>query len=155
MLTNCNVCGGLTVTTDLSVCRASKHQNQKQHTRTRLVHSGVRKHKQCREIPTFDHSVSIFAFSGPKFRRIAHRLCPNSPWEHRNSRAANWSPSKQRFLDFSRQSREVPGPGTYNPSDIDSTQGSYVVSNFRNTGNVKFIKPSLPDGGMRSRTPIA
>ena len=81
-----------------------------------------------------------------------------------NSRAANWSPSKNRFLDETRRSRDMPGPGAYNPSDIDSCQGGYIVSNFRNTGNVKFIKP--PDNGhsaqldphsimtkMRSATP--
>ena len=61
----------------------------------------------------------------------------------RNSKAANWSPSKQRFVDLTRHSRDKPGPGAYNPSDCDSTAGSYIVSNFRNTGNVKFIKPKL------------
>ena len=47
----------------------------------------------------------------------------------------------------------MPGPGAYNPSDVDSSQGGYIVSNFRNTGNVKFIKPKLPVTGLRSRTP--
>ena len=36
----------------------------------------------------------------------------------------------------------MPGPGAYNPSDIESN-GSYIVSNFRNGGNVKFIKPKM------------
>jgi len=57
-------------------------------------------------------------------------------------------------------SRDIPGPGAYNPSDIDSSQGGYITSNFRNTGNVKFIKPkqfntmSSMQGGVRSRTPM-
>ena len=78
-----------------------------------------------------------------------------------NSRAANWSPSKQRFIDVNRRSRDMPGPGAYNPSDVDSTQGGYITSNFRNTGNVKFIKPNsslggmkIGGGGIRSRTPM-
>ena len=80
----------------------------------------------------------------------------------RNSRAANWSPSKNRFIDANRRSKDMPGPGAYNPSDIDSSQGGYIVSNFRNTGNVKFIKPreatvaaiQMKGGTMRSRTPM-
>lgn len=58
----------------------------------------------------------------------------------------------------------MPGPGAYNPSDIDSSQGGYIVSNFRNTGNVKFIKPpdsfetnvaaSSKANTLRSRTPL-
>ena len=54
----------------------------------------------------------------------------------------------------------MPGPGAYNPSDVDSSQGGYIVSNFRNTGNVKFIKPKdfiatgSNIGGIRSRTPM-
>lgn len=32
--------------------------------------------------------------------------------------------------------------------------GGYIVSNFRNTGNIKFIKPKPLISGMRSRTPI-
>ena len=57
-------------------------------------------------------------------------------------------------MDETRHSRDKPGPGAYNPSDVDSSLGGYIVSNFRNTGNVKFIKPKLPIAGMRSRTPI-
>jgi len=74
-------------------------------------------------------------------------------WFYRNSKAANWSPSKVRFIDNTRRSRDQPGPGAYNPSDVDSTAGSYIVSNFRNTGHVKFIKPKI-NTGMRSRTPL-
>ena len=70
---------------------------------------------------------------------------------HRNSKAANWSPSKIRFFDSARRSKDQPGPGAYNPSDIESTNGSYIVSNFRNGGNVKFIKPKI---GLRSKTPL-
>lgn len=72
-----------------------------------------------------------------------------------NSRAANWSPSKQRFIDQTRLYRHIPGPGTYNPSDVDSSLGGYIVSNYKNGGNVKFIKPKLPpQGGLRSKTPM-
>ncbi len=73
---------------------------------------------------------------------------------HRNSKAAQWSPSKNRFIDQTRHVRDRPGPGAYNPSDVESASGSYIVSNFRNTGNVKFIKPKINPGGMRSRTPM-
>lgn len=69
-----------------------------------------------------------------------------------NSRAANWSPSRRRFPDHQRPYRHIPGPGTYNPSDRDDAH-SYVVSNFRNGGNVKFIKPRL-NNALRSRTPM-
>ena len=31
--------------------------------------------------------------------------------------------------------------------------GGYIVSNFRNTGNVKFIKPKM-NLSLRSRTPL-
>ena len=77
----------------------------------------------------------------------------------RNSGAQNWSPSKNRFLDQSRRSRDQPGPGAYNPSDMNSNLGgSYIVSNFKNTANnVKFIKPATLHGGgsaLRSRTPM-
>ena len=50
----------------------------------------------------------------------------------------------------------MPGPGAYNPSDIDSSAGGYIVSNFRNTGNVKFIKPNAlqMQGKFRSKTPM-
>ena len=58
-----------------------------------------------------------------------------------------------RFTDSTRNSRMLPGPGAYNPSDIDSHSGGYVTSNFRNTGNVKFIKPKI-NTGFRSKTPM-
>lgn len=70
-----------------------------------------------------------------------------------NSRAANWSPSKIRFYDSNRHTKYLPGPGAYDPSDIESNSNSYIVSNFRNTGNVKFIKPKTR-GSMRSKTPL-
>lgn len=58
-----------------------------------------------------------------------------------SSRAAVWSPA-ERFSDFSqRKSTKLPGPGTFNPSDVDSMHGGYLLSNFRNTGNVKFTRP--------------
>ena len=60
-------------------------------------------------------------------------------------------------MDHTRHSRDKPGPGAYNPSDVESLSGSYIISNFRNTGNVKFIKPKMQaavNGGVRSRTPL-
>ena len=35
----------------------------------------------------------------------------------RNSKAAAWSPSKMRFHDDNRLTRDLPGPGSYNESD--------------------------------------
>lgn len=55
---------------------------------------------------------------------------------------------------MTKHSKDKPGPGAYNPSDVDSSLGGYIVSNFRNTGNVKFIKPKIPTDQMRSRTPM-
>lgn len=34
-----------------------------------------------------------------------------------NSRAAKWSPSKNRFVDEFGYKKDLPGPGGYNPSD--------------------------------------
>jgi len=58
-----------------------------------------------------------------------------------NSRAANWSPNKFRFYDSIRHTKHLPGPGAYSPSDIEVTTNNYIVSTFRNTGNVKFMRP--------------
>lgn len=69
-----------------------------------------------------------------------------------NSRASNWSPSKQRFFDTTRGKKFIPGPGAYNPSDLDSINGSYITSNFRNLGNTKFVKPRVKEQ-FRSQTP--
>ena len=122
--------------------------------------------EQIRKICVIYRTVSPLA---PFLTHISISICSNLPacFSHlsrffslfrRNSRAQNWSPSKNRFLDQSRRSREQPGPGAYNPSDVDSQAGSYIVSNFKNTGNVKFIKPATLHGGggtaLRSRTPM-
>jgi hypothetical protein len=69
-----------------------------------------------------------------------------------NSRAANWSPSKCRFPDPGKRTRGLPGPGSYTPSDIESTTNSYILSKHRNGGNVKFIKPRMDP--LRSKTPM-
>lgn len=60
---------------------------------------------------------------------------PLSTYE--NSRAANWSPSKKRFIDETRLKSYIPGPGQYNPSDTCSN-GMYLLSNFKNYGTKKF-----------------
>jgi len=56
----------------------------------------------------------------------------------KNSKAAAWSPSKQRFTLVRRN--ETPGPGVYNPSDY--CNGIYVLSNFKNRGAPHIRKPS-------------
>ena len=49
----------------------------------------------------------------------------------------------------------MPGPGAYNPSDVDSSLGGYIVSNYKNGGNVKLVKPKVPQiNGLRSKTPM-
>jgi hypothetical protein len=56
----------------------------------------------------------------------------------KNSKAANWSPSKQRFIDHNSHKKDYPAPGHYNPTDY--SQGSYLLSTFKNGGSVKIIK---------------
>lgn len=65
-----------------------------------------------------------------------------------NSRAANWSPSKQRFAPGNQSMRDTPGPGQYTPSDCVS--GNYVLSTTRNGGSIKMIRDTKP-GRARSR----
>eukprot|EP00356_Strombidium_inclinatum_P004663 CAMPEP_0170492266 /NCGR_PEP_ID=MMETSP0208-20121228/11946_1 /TAXON_ID=197538 /ORGANISM="Strombidium inclinatum, Strain S3" /LENGTH=150 /DNA_ID=CAMNT_0010767977 /DNA_START=479 /DNA_END=931 /DNA_ORIENTATION=- len=57
-----------------------------------------------------------------------------------NSRAAAWSPSKQRFVDAQKHRTEVPGPGEYNASDYQG--GVYVLSTFKNQGSIKISQDS-------------
>jgi len=58
----------------------------------------------------------------------------------RNSGAQNWSPSKgTRFKDSElRDAVNHPPPGTYNPSDRDSSNGNYILSNFKTLGIKRF-----------------
>ena len=58
-----------------------------------------------------------------------------------NSRAANWSPSKKRFIDENRHKRDIPGPGNYNPSDYSG--GQYLLSTNKNLGSIKIREASL------------
>jgi len=58
-----------------------------------------------------------------------------------NSRAANWSPSKKRFIDENRHKRDIPGPGNYNPSDYSG--GQYLLSTNKNLGSIKIKEASL------------
>jgi hypothetical protein len=39
----------------------------------------------------------------------------------KNSKAANWSPSKQRFFDELKYKKEIPGPGNYNLTDFNGS----------------------------------
>ena len=65
-----------------------------------------------------------------------------------NSKAANWSPSKQRFAPDNRAMRNTPGPGSYTPSDCVS--GNYVLSTTKNGGSIKRIRDTKP-GRTRAR----
>lgn len=141
-------------------CRTSKFGDKAENSRAWLLRP-CRSDQQIRQILPFYYPVS----SVPSAIRsdtqtitdwpcLLHRSKLLLTLLCRNSRAANWSPSKSRFLDEQRHSRDKPGPGAYNPSDVDSSMGGYIVSNFRNTGNIKFIKPKPLISGMRSRTPI-
>ena len=65
-----------------------------------------------------------------------------------NSRAANWSPSKNRFDE--RRKTETPGPGGYNPSDI-SNGGLYVLSGTQNHGT-NIMRPPPPLKRFKSVT---
>ena len=55
-----------------------------------------------------------------------------------NSRAAQWSPNKRRFIDMNKYKSSIPGPTDYNPSDYSN--GNYVTSKFKNHGSIKYIK---------------
>jgi hypothetical protein len=39
-----------------------------------------------------------------------------------------------------------PEPATYNPSDVDSIGGHYIVSKFKNLGIKRFVPPRQTDG---------
>ena len=59
---------------------------------------------------------------------------------YRNSRASVWSPLKsKRFKTELSSVMDNPPPGTYNPSDMDSQSGSYILSNFKTLGTKKFV----------------
>lgn len=53
-----------------------------------------------------------------------------------NSKAATWSPTKQRFPDNNYYNRDTPGPGNYNPTDYQG--GLYITSKFRNRGSIQY-----------------
>ena len=38
-----------------------------------------------------------------------------------NTKAATWSNSKSRFVDENKHSKDIPGPGNYNPSDYNGS----------------------------------
>lgn len=68
----------------------------------------------------------------------------------RNSRACVWSPPKsKRFVVDKFSNLEGPEPATYHPSDMDSINGSYIVSKFKNGGTRKFMAPK-PDSMARA-----
>lgn len=46
-----------------------------------------------------------------------------------------------------------PPPGTYNPSDVDSVQHSYILSTNKNGGTKKFMLPTATlKQGLNSET---
>jgi len=57
-----------------------------------------------------------------------------------NTKAATWSNSKNRFIDEQKHSKEIPGPGKYDPSDYNGSQ--YVLSAYRSYGTRKYRKDS-------------
>ena len=73
-----------------------------------------------------------------------------------NSRAAAWSPSKQRFIDEMKYKRNLPGPGDYNPSDTIGGTTQYLLSNFKNYGTSKIMPNSSSSrhrGAYKLETP--
>ena len=64
-----------------------------------------------------------------------------------NSRAANWSPSKKRFIDLTKHKRDIPGPGNYHVSDYAG--GQYLLSNFKSYG-VRVYKPVTRNRSKRA-----
>lgn len=57
-----------------------------------------------------------------------------------NSRASVWSPSKsKRFKAELSSVNDNPPPGTYNPSDMDSQNGNYILSNFKTLGTKRMV----------------
>ena len=61
----------------------------------------------------------------------------------RNSKAAYWSPSKNRFNDDDRLKRHLPGPGQYRmENDISQNTGRYLLSNIRSYGTKRYVKNS-------------
>lgn len=42
---------------------------------------------------------------------------------------------------------DMPAPGTYNPSDLDSTR-EYILSTNKNGGTKKFMLPTTPKGNL-------
>ena len=54
-----------------------------------------------------------------------------------NSKAANWSPSKQRFAPDNMSMRDTPGPGQYTPADCVS--GNYLLSTIKNNGSMRMV----------------
>ncbi len=62
---------------------------------------------------------------------------------YRNSRASVWSPPKsKRFVPDRSSCHDGPEPATYNPSDVDSIGGNYIVSKFKNLGIKRFVTPT-------------
>jgi len=57
-----------------------------------------------------------------------------------NSRASVWSPLKsKRFKTELSSVNDNPPPGTYNPSDMDSNNGGYILSNFKTLGTRRMV----------------
>jgi len=60
----------------------------------------------------------------------------------RNSGASVWAPpNSSRFVKDRSTFHDNPEPGTYNPSDVDSASGHYIVSKFKNLGFKTFGTP--------------
>jgi hypothetical protein len=68
-----------------------------------------------------------------------------------NSKAAAWSPTKQRFSDANYHTKDTPGPGNYNPSDYHG--GLYITSKFKNRGSIQYVPDvARKKKSMRTKT---
>jgi hypothetical protein len=108
--------------------------------------------KRTQTFPATDLLRAVTELAG-KERLNEIRSNLTSPFVCSNSKASAWSPSRIRFVDHSAHKKFVPGPGTYNPSDMNSSAGGYILSNLRNGGNVKFVPPRMKEA-LRSSTPM-
>ena len=64
-----------------------------------------------------------------------------------SSKAAAWSPSKNRFPGENTSLRGLPGPGNYNPTD--SVGGSYLLSTNKNVGSIKMRRDTTTSQRVR------
>jgi len=64
-----------------------------------------------------------------------------------SSKAAAWSPSKNRFPAENMSLRGMPGPGNYDPADC--VGGAYLLSTNRNAGSIKMRRDTTTSQRVR------